>query len=180
MRNIKYKLSFTILSFFLLFLINTSIFSQQTKPNEKDSIIVAAKEIINSTKYCALITLNKKGLPHIRTMDPFPHENNFVIWFGTNINSRKVTEIKNNPNTAIYYAEPSGNGYVTIIGIAEIIVDKNEKEKRWKKEWEKYYPNKKEKYILIKVTPLELDVLTSKHNLTPDIKSWIIPNIKFR
>ena len=177
----KYKLILTslILSLFISLFINSNSKAQQDVYNERDSIIVAAKEIINSSQICALITLDKNGLPHIRTMDTFPPEKGFVVWFGTNKFSRKVKEIKNNPNVTIYYTVPTNNDYVVISGKAEIIDDKKEKEKRWKKEWEKYYPNKKEKYILIKVTHLELDVLTSKHNLTPDKKTWRIPNIKF-
>lgn len=179
----KEKFSLNLTSFtpllFILFLFITSSQAQQIKTNERDSIIAAAKEIINSTPICALITLDENGLPNIRTMDPFPVENNFVIWFGTNKLSRKVKEIRNNPNVTIYYTNTTNNDYVVITGKAEIIDDKNEKEKRWKSEWEEFYPNRKETYTLIKVTPIGLDVLTSKHNLPPDKNTWRIPHIKF-
>ncbi len=164
---------------FLSFINPYSLKAQQTKTNGRNSIIMAAKEIIKSAGYCALITLDGKGLPNARTMDPFPPEGNFVIWFGTNKKSRKVKEIKGNPNVTLYYAEPGGDGYVVIKGTAEIIDDKNEKEKRWKKEWEAFYPDRNKLYVLIKVTPTDMDVLSYKHGIIGDKLTWRIPHLKF-
>ena len=171
--------SFVSIVLFLSILNPAEINSQQTNINVHDSILVAAKETINSNRYCVLITLNKEGIPHARTMDPFPIEEDFTIWFGTNKNSRKVEEIKNNPNVTVYYSSTDWQNYVSITGKAEIIDDKNEKDKRWKKEWEFFYPDNKKNYLLIKVTPIKMDVLTSKHSLTPDKNTWRIPHIKF-
>ena len=36
-----------------------------------------------------------------------------------------------------------------IYGIADIINDSEEKENRWKEEWEGFYPDSKENYLLI-------------------------------
>lgn len=184
MKNTKQNfLSLPVIFLVYFSVINPSISYTQQKQQinviERDSIIVAANEIIKSSRYCALITLNKKGLPHVRTMDPFPPENNFVIWFGTNKKSRKVTEVRDNPNVTIYYAEPSGNGYVTIAGIAQIIDDKKITEERWKKEWKAFYPDKKNTYVLIKVIPMTMDVLSYKHDIIGNPYTWRIPHIEF-
>jgi len=184
MENSKQNIStltFVILIYF--FSISPSISYAQTKQQadliERDSIIVAAKETIKSARYCALITLNSKGLPHVRTMDPFPTKENFIIWFGTNKKSRKVNEIVNNSNVTLYFADPTGGGYVTITGKAKIIDDKKEKAKRWNKEWEAFYPDKDKMYVLIKVIPTQLDVLSYKHGIIGNPFTWRIPHIKF-
>ena len=38
---------------------------------DRDTLISAAKALMETTKYCALITLDKSGQPQARTMDPF-------------------------------------------------------------------------------------------------------------
>ena len=65
----------------------------------KEQLMNAAREIIDSSGTCTLITLDNEFLPMVRIMDPFPPESDFTIWFGTNTKSRKVDQIKNNPNS---------------------------------------------------------------------------------
>lgn len=50
----------------------------QEKP-ERDSIIAAAREIIGMQKYCALITVDSSGKPQVRTMNPFPPEDDMTV-----------------------------------------------------------------------------------------------------
>ena len=38
----------------------------------KDTLLVAAREIISATTYCGLVTIDSTGQPHVRTMNPFP------------------------------------------------------------------------------------------------------------
>ncbi|NJK87603.1 MAG: pyridoxamine 5'-phosphate oxidase family protein [Bacteroidales bacterium] len=91
-----------ILIAFVLISINVSGQDQSIHQN-RDTLILAAREIIQSTHFCALITI-EKGQPHVRTMNPFPLEEDMVIWFATSRNSRKVKEIKKKPNVTVYYA----------------------------------------------------------------------------
>lgn len=143
---------------------------------DKDQISAAASEIIGKEKYCALITLDISGHPQARTMEAFPAEENFVIWFGTNKNSRKVTEIKNDPRVSVYYGDPTGNGYVVIKGDAVLVDDPKEKEKHWMEHWEQFYTDRESNYILIKVIPQRLEVVSYKHGLTGDTITWRAPN----
>lgn len=69
--------------------------AQQAKPQAPDrgKLIAAAREIMQAQTYCALITIGENGRPQVRTMNPFPPDENLVVWFATNTNSRKVQEI---------------------------------------------------------------------------------------
>lgn len=147
---------------------------------ERDTLITAAREIMKTARFCALVTLDQTGQPHVRTMDPFTPEENMVVWFGTNATTRKVKEIRNDPRVTLYYADPGGSGYVTITGIAHIVDDKQEKLKWWKEEWNEYYGDKKNNYILIKVIPERLDILSYKYGITGDPENWRTPSIEFR
>ncbi len=83
----------------------------------RDTIFLAAHEIINETTYCGLVTIDSLGQPQIRTINPFPVKDDFVIWFATSRTSRKVREITNNPKVCVYFANHlTAKGYVNING----------------------------------------------------------------
>jgi general stress protein 26 len=157
---------------------NLAQISQNTQ-NHRDTLIAAAKEIIKSSRYCALITTDSSGEIHVRTMDPFSPGDNMVIWLGTNSNSRKVIEIKNNPNVTLYYNEPNRTGYIVISGKAQIIDDPEETTKRWKEEWTQFYPNRENNYILIKVVPEKMEVINYKLGIAGDPVTWLVPFLEF-
>jgi general stress protein 26 len=153
---------------------------KQAPTPERDSLITAAIEIIEAARYCALITIDQSGRPQVRTMDPFPPEEDMVIWLGTISKSRKVREIRNDPRVTLYYADPEEAGYVVIAGIARLIDDAKEKARLWKEEWETYFPDRKDSYILIKVTPERLNILNYRHGITGDPVTWRIPSVEFK
>jgi len=146
-------------------------------PNNK--LIIAAREIMTSSKTCALITLDHEGRPRARTMDPFLPESDFTVWFGTNPKSRKVDQIKKDPRVTLYYLENNGAGYVMIHGKAKIVNDQKEKEKRWKVEWEAFYANRDEDFLLIKVSPEWMEVISYAHGVVGDPSTWETPSVIF-
>jgi len=139
----------------------------------------AAKEMITSARTCALITIDKEGCPRVRAMETLIPENDFIIWFGTNPKSRKVEQIKNNPNVTLYYLDMDESGYVMVYGKAEIIDDKKAKETHWKEEWKAFYPNKSQDYILIKVTPAWMEVVSNSRGIYGDSVTWEVPRVVF-
>ncbi|MBL7861287.1 MAG: pyridoxamine 5'-phosphate oxidase family protein [Cyclobacteriaceae bacterium] len=131
----------------------------------------AARELIKRVGKCALITLDESGQPQVRTMDPFEPEPDFTIWLATNPQSRKVTQIENNPAVTLYYAD-GDNGYVSLYGSAKLINDQTEKDIRWKQGWEQFYPNRKEGYLLIKVKPSRMEIIDYKSGIQGDSITW--------
>jgi general stress protein 26 len=112
-------------------------------------------------------------------MDPFDPEYDLTVWFGSNPQSKKVNQIKQNPNVTIYYLDTDGSGYVTIHGIAQIVVDQKEKENRWKDEWETFYPNRPEGYLLIKVSPIWMEIISYVRGIIGDPITWQAPTVVF-
>ena len=55
----------------------------QSAVSSSDSIKVAAREIMKETTYCALTTVDSAGQPQMRTMNPFPANDEFITWFAT-------------------------------------------------------------------------------------------------
>jgi general stress protein 26 len=139
----------------------------------------AAREIMMAANNCALITLDEEGRPRVRLMDPFLPESDFTVWFGTNPRSRKVDQIKKNPKVTLYYQDSDATGYVMIHGTAQLVDDQKEKEKHWKAAWKDFYPNRPEGYLLIKVSPEWMEVLSVSRGITGDSSTWQPPVVLF-
>lgn len=169
------------LIFVFLSFLSFSGYCQDTEHKNftKDELKNAAKDIINGASTCALITLDNNGLPMVRVMDPFPVEDDFTVWLGTNPNSGKVNQMRSNPNVTLYYLGSNSSGYVVIHGKAQLINDQSEKDVRWKTEWEAFYPNKTDAYLLIKITPQWMEIVSYAHGIIGDPTTWQAPQVLF-
>lgn len=169
------------ITFCIIILIPFNLYSQSAEMNEatEKKLLITAREIIDSSRTCALITLDDESKPMVRIMDPFPPESDFTVWFGTTSESRKVKQIKNNPNVTLYYQDSDDTGYVVIHGTAQIIDDEKEKQKWWKDAWEDFYPNNREGYILIKVSPELMEILSESRGILGDPITWQTPIVRF-
>jgi general stress protein 26 len=155
-----------------------SILNGQPSVN-RDTIQLAAHEIINETTYCGLVTMDSTGQPQIRTMNPFPVKDDFVIWFATSRTSRKVREIKNNPKVCVYFANHvNAKGYVNINGSASVI-DNKELLIQMKRDYWNGIPGWQDKFVLIKILPKSIEVINYKHGLNNDPNSFKAPTISF-
>ncbi len=152
---------------------------QQPQRLSQDALLATAREIMGAARYAALITLDSKGRAHARAMDPFPPDENMMVWFGTNPKSRKVAEIRRNKRVVLYYFDREGAAYVTISGVARLVNDPSEKARRWKDEWKAFYPDREKGYLLIAVTPRELEIVSEKKGIVGDAVSWTPPTIRF-
>jgi hypothetical protein len=74
----------------------------------RDTLIAAARQVMESARFCALITLDKSGHPRARAMDPFSPEEDMTVWLGTNRRTRKVQDIKNDSRVTLFYLDPEG------------------------------------------------------------------------
>ncbi len=150
------------------------------KPGGREELIAAAREIMSAARYCALITLDSSGQPQARTLDPFPPDENLVVWLGTNPRSRKVAAIRRNPRVTLYYFDREAQAYVTIHGIARLINDPKAKMKWWKDEWLAFYHDRAKDYLLIRVTPEKLEVVNVSKAILGDPLGWKPPSVTFR
>ena len=175
------KMKLTLATIFCLLLSCTIIplkTNAQSSVN-RDSLLIAAREIMNDTHYCALTTMDSTGQPQTRTMNPFPMNPQMVTWFATSRTSRKVREIKANPKVCVYYADHvNAKGYVSITGTAEVIDDK-ELLLTMKRDYWSGIPDWQNKFVLIKILPKTIDVINYKHGLNNDPNTFRAPSIVF-
>jgi len=159
----------------ILLLGNSTLVFSQSETKQKE----IALQIINNAKVCSLISIDNEGYPAARMMQTLPVEEDFIVWLGTKNITNKVDQIKNNPKVSVYYMESETSGYVNMQGIAEIVTDKENKDKHWKKEWKEYYPNKKNDFVLIKITPLKIQMVSYENNIISKSEDWKAKEIIF-
>ena len=180
MENIFKKLR-TALYIFLFLQLSLPVIAQEriNQQYNRDTLLTAARNIIAEVPYCTLITLDTTGHPSARIMDPFPPEKNMDIWLGTNKYSRKVRQIKKDSRVTLFYEAPNGAGYVLIKGKAYLVDDPVKKKTYWKNEWDRFYSDQKEEFILIKVIPHRLELLDYKNGIVGNFKTWAVPYVGF-
>lgn len=163
----------------LLILLHLACSDKSKLVNEELSLEEIALEIIQNAGTCTLITVDSTGQPRARVMDPFPAEEGFVIWFGTNTRSRKVQEINANSKVTVHYYDKESAAYVSLYGTAVIIDDEGEKAKYWQEKWAAFYPNYPEGYSLIHFVPTRLELISEKHGIAGDRETWQPAEIQF-
>ena len=160
--------------------LSSSVVPQQSQRRSKDELISAAREIMTTARYCALITTGRGGRANARTMDAFAPDDNLIVWFGTNPLSRKVSEIRRNPRVTLYYFDRESQAYVAIQGVARLVNDPKEKARHWKDDWKAFYPDRDKSYLLIEVRPLRLEVVNTKTEIVGTSRDWQPPSVIFR
>ena len=153
--------------------------NESKKAPSEATLIAAAREIMSAARYCALITLDPSGRPQARTLDPFAPDENMVVWLGTNPRTRKVAAIRRHRRVTLYYFDRDSQAYVTIYGIARLVDDPKAKLKWWKDEWKAFYPDRAKDYLLIRVEPERLEIVSVKKGIVGDPQTWRPPSVKF-
>jgi len=131
----------------------------------RDSLLSLARTIINSAECRTFVTVDEDNKPQARAMSPFPPEEDFTIFLGTNPASRKVKQLKKNPNVMVYYYDSDGRSYVSVAGKAELIDEPRIKKKYWRDGWIGFYPDFEKNYVLIKVSPKHMEICSFEHEL---------------
>ena len=151
----------------------------QKRHFSREELISAARGIMTSARYCALITEDRRGRASARTMDAFAPDADMVVWLATNPRSRKAGEIRRNPRVTLYYFDREHQAYVTLYGTAELVSDAQEKARHWKEEWKAFYPDRQQSYLLIKITPTRLEIVDTSKGIVSQTPTWQPPTIYF-
>ena len=162
----------------------TTIAAQAVAPAQPDraAVIKVAAGIMERARYCTLVTMGAGGHPQARIMDAFPPDASMVVWMATTPLSRKVGEIRKDPRVTLSWFDAKTMGYVTLIGRATLVDDPSEKAKRWKDDWAKIYKdrNRGDDYLLIRVTPIRLEVSAEGEGVKHDPKTWRPAVVEFK
>jgi general stress protein 26 len=76
-----------------------------------------------------------------------------------------VKQIENKPDVIVYYYDPATMSYVSVAGKASLVNDADLKAKYWVDAYSAYYPDRDKDYILIKVIPENMEVVSYKYRI---------------
>ncbi len=107
-----------------------------------------------------LSTITEDGKPWARYVTPMADEN-LTIWMATFLNSRKVVQIRKNPEihltTGVADMETAAS-YLQIQGRAEILTDDATKKAVWNDHLESYFAGPDDpNYCVCKITPYRIE-----------------------
>ncbi len=135
----------------------------------------AARALISKARYAAFISIDEKGFPHACIVEPLATNNTIdEIWVGTNCHTRKITNISNNPRTAMMYFDKTTLGFTYLSGESALTEDKQLKEENFAPKWHLFYPKgpSDPRFALIRFVPQRLEVVSPLHKLAAGLNSW--------
>lgn len=153
--------------------------AQVTPAPSREAVLKAARDIAAASGICAVITIDEAGQPQARAIDIFQPDDAFVVWFATNPKSRKVAHITKNPRVTVYCYDPATTSYVTVLGRARLVNDPAEKQRRWKKSFEAFWPDRGDGYLLVEVRPSRVEVSSPSRGVPNDPATWAPRMVSF-
>lgn len=137
--------------------------------DEHDAILDLARQTIEKSRYATFVTVDDKGQPRTRIVDPFIPDDEFVIYVATKPNTRKVTQIEDHTAVTLFYYDAEGRNYVSVMGQAELLRDNaTKRQMRREADSDKIYPNFPNDYLLIKIYPRRVEGLLPGYRGDPD------------
>ena len=118
---------------------------------------------MNQPTLAALSTITEEGKPWVRYCTPWFDEN-LNIWMATSIHSRKVGQIKKNPEvhlTVGITTMETAESYLQIQGRAEVLTDASTKKAAWFALLENIFSGPDDpNYCVLKITPYRIEYQT--------------------
>lgn len=96
---------------------------------DEATILAAAKAVIDEDFIATLITIDDRGVPRARSVGVWAPDGDFNLWIGTRRSSRKIDQIRANPNATLHFARDDiedgfkGAYYASFMGRAEVHTD---------------------------------------------------------
>ena len=101
-------------------------------------------EKIKDVKYATMTTLEANGRLHGRPMYTCEPGKDQVLWFFTEKDAQKVTELRANHQVGLGYSDPDNATYVTIAGTGEVVTDKDKIKDLWREDFRGFFPKGKD------------------------------------
>ena len=95
-----------------------------------DVILKAARTLMESDENVALVSVDGRGQPRVRTVRAFLSEPNpsdrtkeMTVWVMTRDSTRKVEQLRQHPQATLYFNDDAKLSYLTIMGKAVVHTD---------------------------------------------------------
>ena len=113
-------------------------------------------DLVKGIDYAVFTTRTSGHGPlHARPMAYRSVEDDGDFWFFTKADSRKVQELKADPETMLTFADTKNQNFVSVSGKSQIVTDRAEVKKRWTELYRAWFPGgtDDDMVVLIRVEP---------------------------
>ncbi len=120
--------------------------------NSVDQALESARRQVIRSKYAFIISYpDTETGPDTRLVEPIFDESNFTFWVGTGPTSRKVRQVRANPQVTLAFSNIKDDSNLIVKARASIVEDIEIRTKYWKSYWRLFFPDgpKGNDYVLI-------------------------------
>ena len=96
---------------------------------------------IKDVKYATLTTLDAQRRLHGRPMYTCEPGNDEALWFFSEKDAQKISEISANSQVGLGYSDPNAAIYVTIAGTATVTDDRQKIKDLWREDFRGFFPD---------------------------------------
>jgi general stress protein 26 len=101
-------------------------------------------ELVRDAKIAMMATRNSDGVMHARPMATQTAEFDGSLWFLTDIESPKVTEIDADNEVLVTYSDESKQNYVSVSGKGRVLRDQGKIDELWSEAFRTWFPKGKD------------------------------------
>ncbi|MBV8838461.1 MAG: pyridoxamine 5'-phosphate oxidase family protein [Alphaproteobacteria bacterium] len=130
-------------------------------------------ELMERVRFCMLCT-HRDNQIHARPMGAFVRRKENAVYFFTDARAHKDDEVEEASDVCLAFADVSGQKYVSINGVAEVVDDRGKIRELWSIPSKIWWDSPEDPNIrLIKVTPRDGEYWDSPGNLVSSVKvAW--------
>ncbi len=124
------------------------------------------KKMAEDIQFCMFCTIGYNGTISSRPMTTNEVDEDGNIWFFTNKLSEVSIEADQKNDVCLAYSCPSKNDYLSVTGVASIVLDKAKIKELWKSAYKVWFPEgtNDPELALIRVTPTNAEYWDSSAN----------------
>jgi general stress protein 26 len=119
-------------------------------------------EVIRQPQLASLATVTEGGKPWVRYVT-VTGSDDLALRFSSFLKSRKVAQIRNNPEvhlTCGVTSPESADSYLQIQGRAEVTTDEGERKAYWKEELKRYFSGPEDpNYCIVRIKPYRIEYM---------------------
>jgi general stress protein 26 len=136
-----------------------------------DEAVKKLGELIKDIKFAMFTTVDEEGVLRSRPMTTQLMEFDGDLWFFTYVDTAKVDDVRQYQQVNVSYAEPDDQRYVSVIGSAEVVDDRDKMEELWNPAYKAFFPDglSDPRLRLIKVTVSEAEYWDSPNKVASAI-----------
>lgn len=108
---------------------------------KREEAIKKLREIVEDVKTCMFTTTDAECNVFSRPMLTIKIDNELNLWFFSNEDAEKITELANQRQATLVYAHPGKNTYMTIYGSCDVITNDEKMNELWTPALRSWFPN---------------------------------------